>query len=88
MRNWSPRACGCPGVVATEFHQRQGLDLSAVPRMSADDVVTASLRGLELGEVVCAPGVERSDLLEAVFQADLAAFGAQAPQLAERYRPS
>ena len=78
----------CPGVVATEFHQRQGLDLSAVPRMSADDVVTASLRGLELGEVVCAPGVERSDLLEAVFQADLAAFGAQAPQLAERYRPS
>jgi short-subunit dehydrogenase len=78
----------CPGVVATEFHERQGLDLSAVPRMSADDVVTASLRGLELGEVVCAPGVERSDLLEAVFQADLAAFGAPAPQLAERYRAS
>jgi uncharacterized protein len=78
----------CPGVVATEFHERQGLDLSAVPRMSADDVVTASLRGLELGEVVCAPGVERSDLLQAVFQADLAAFGAQAPQLAERYRPT
>ena len=25
----------CPGVVATEFHERQGLDLSAVPRMSA-----------------------------------------------------
>jgi short-subunit dehydrogenase len=45
----------CPGVVATEFHERQGLDLSAVPRMSPDDVVTASLRGLELGEVVCAP---------------------------------
>jgi uncharacterized protein len=78
----------CPGVVATEFHERQGLDLSAVPRMSADDVVTASLRSLELGEVVCAPGVERSDLLDAVFQADLAAFGAQAPQLAERYQSS
>jgi uncharacterized protein len=78
----------CPGVVATEFHERQGLDLSAVPRMSADDVVTASLRGLELGEVVCAPGVDRSDLLEAVFRADLAAFGAQAPELAERYRAS
>ena len=78
----------CPGVVATEFHQRQGLDLSAVPRMSAEDVVTASLRGLELGEVVCAPGVERADLLEAVFQADLAAFGAQAPHLAQRYRAS
>jgi short-subunit dehydrogenase len=78
----------CPGVVATEFHERQGLDLSAVPRMSADDVVTASLRGLALGEVVCAPGVERSDLLDAVFSADLAAFAAQSPQLAARYRPA
>ncbi|HVZ50326.1 MAG TPA: SDR family NAD(P)-dependent oxidoreductase [Pseudolabrys sp.] len=76
----------CPGVVATEFHERQGLDLSAVPRMSPEDVVTASLRGLDLGEVVCAPGVERMDLLDAVFKADLAAFGAQSPQLAERYR--
>jgi uncharacterized protein len=35
----------CPGVVATEFHERQGLNLSAVPRMSAEDVVIASLRG-------------------------------------------
>jgi uncharacterized protein len=76
----------CPGVVATEFHERQGLDLSAVPRMSAEDVVTASLRGLELGEVVCAPGVEEHGLLEAVSRADLKAFGAQSPELAERYR--
>ena len=78
----------CPGVVATEFHERQGLDLSAVPRMSAQDVVTASLRGLELGEVVCAPGVQDASLLEAVSQADLAAFGTQSPELAERYRAS
>ena len=78
----------CPGVVATEFHERQGLDLSAVPRMSAEDVVTACLRGLELGEVVCAPGVEEHGLLEAVSRADLKAFGAQSPQLAERYRAS
>ena len=78
----------CPGVVATEFHTVQGLDLSAVPRMSADDVVTGSLRGLELGEVVCAPGVEDYTLLQRVFDADLAAFGAQSPQLAQRYRPS
>jgi short-subunit dehydrogenase len=76
----------CPGVVATEFHERQGMDLSAVPRMSAQDVVTASLRGLELGEVVCAPGVEDAGLLEAVSVADLAAFGAQGPELATRYR--
>lgn len=78
----------CPGVVATEFHERQGLDLSAVPRMSADDVVTASLRGLELGEVVCAPGVERADLLDALFRAELAAFTAQSPTLAGRYHLS
>lgn len=76
----------CPGVVATEFHERQGMDLSAVPRMSAADVVTASLRGLELGETVCAPGLEDAGLLDAVFQADLAAFGAQSPELATRYR--
>ncbi|MDT0300929.1 SDR family NAD(P)-dependent oxidoreductase [Streptomonospora wellingtoniae] len=76
----------CPGVVATEFHERQGLDLSAVPRMTAADVVTAGLRGLELGEVVCAPGVEDAGLLDAVFRADLAAFGGQSPELATRYR--
>ncbi|WP_197379290.1 SDR family NAD(P)-dependent oxidoreductase [Mycolicibacterium mengxianglii] len=76
----------CPGVVATEFHTVQGMDLSAVPRMSADDVVTASVRGLELGEVVCAPGVEDYSLLQAVFDADLKAFEGQSPQLATRYR--
>jgi short-subunit dehydrogenase len=78
----------CPGVVATEFHERQGLDLSAVPRMSAEDVVTASLAGLELGEVVCAPGVEDAGVLHAVFHADTVAFGAQSSQLASRYRSS
>jgi short-subunit dehydrogenase len=76
----------CPGVVATEFHERQGLDLSSVPRMSAADVVTAALRGLELGEVVCAPGVEDATLLDSVFDADLAAFRGQSPELATRYR--
>lgn len=76
----------CPGVVATEFHERQGIDMSVVPRMSAEDVVTASLRGLEVGEVVVAPGVEDASLLDAIFRADLAAFGAQSPQLATRYR--
>jgi short-subunit dehydrogenase len=76
----------CPGVVATEFHTRQGLDMSVVPRMSAEDVVTAGLRGLELGEVVTAPGVEDAGLLDAVFAADLAAFCGQSPRLASRYQ--
>jgi hypothetical protein len=60
--------------------------LGAVPRTTADDVVTACLRGLELGEVVCAPGIEDAGLLDAVFHADLAAFGAQSTELATRYR--
>ena len=77
-----------PGVVATEFHERQGLDLSAVRRMSADDVVTASLRGLELGEVICAPGVEQTDLLDSVFGASMAAWAGQSPVLATRYLDS
>ncbi|MFJ9042423.1 SDR family NAD(P)-dependent oxidoreductase [Streptomyces sp. NPDC102347] len=76
----------CPGVVATEFHERQGLDLGAVPRMTAEDVVTASLRGLDLGETVCAPGVEDTGLLDAAFRAGLAAFEGQSPELATRYR--
>lgn len=76
----------CPGVVATEFHTVQGMDLSAVPRMSAQDVVTAAMRGLELGEVVSAPGVADYTLLQNVFDADLAAFGGQSPNLADRYR--
>jgi short-subunit dehydrogenase len=75
----------CPGLVATEFHEVQGMDLSALPRMSAADVVTAALAGIELGEVVSAPGVEDYGLLEAVFGADLAAFHGQSPALASRY---
>ncbi len=76
----------CPGIVATEFHTVQGMDLSAVPRMSAEDVVSAALAGIELGEVVSAPGVEDYNLLEAVFSADLDAFHGQSPQLATGYQ--
>jgi uncharacterized protein len=76
----------CPGIVATEFHTVQGMDLSALPRMSPEDVVTAALAGIALGEVVSAPGVEDYSLLENVFSADLAAFGGQSPSLATRYR--
>ncbi len=61
------------------------MDLSAIPRMSPEDVVTAALTGIELGEVVSAPGVEDYSLLEAVFEANLAAFHGQSPQLATRY---
>ena len=56
--------------------------------MSPADVVTAALRGLELGEVVCAPGVQDATLLDTVFEADLAAFAGQSTELAARYRVS
>jgi short-subunit dehydrogenase len=69
----------CPGVVATEFHERQGLDLSAVPRMSADDVVTASLRGLQLGETVCTPGIENASLWTRSFKQTSPPSGRKAP---------
>lgn len=46
----------CPGVVRSEFHSRQGLDMSAVPRMEANDVVRASLHDLERGTVISIPG--------------------------------
>lgn len=76
----------CPGLVSTEFHSRQGMDLSALPRMSAEDVVSASLVGLGRGEVICAPGVEDTSLLVALQQASAAAFAGQSPGLASRYR--
>jgi uncharacterized protein len=47
----------CPGVVRTEFHSRQGMDVSAVPRMEPDMIVQASLLDLERGEVLCIPGL-------------------------------
>jgi short-subunit dehydrogenase len=76
----------CPGIVATEFHEVQGMDLSALPRMSPDDVVAAALAGMGLGETVIAPGVEDASLLDAASAANLAAFTGQSATLASRYR--
>ncbi|MFJ7146881.1 SDR family oxidoreductase [Streptomyces sp. NPDC100445] len=78
-------AAVCPGAVATEFHSAQGMDLSAVPRISAEDLVTDALRGLELGETVIAPSAEDDRLLHDVFTAHLTAFGGQSPALTTRY---
>ena len=49
-----------PGVIATPFHAVAGSDLARFPPervMSAEDLVAASLRGLELGEAVCIPSL-------------------------------
>jgi short-subunit dehydrogenase len=47
----------CPGVVRSEFHSRQGMDMSKVPRMEPGDVVEASLADLAAGVLVSIPGL-------------------------------
>lgn len=77
----------CPGVVKTEFHTRQGMDMSHMPRLEPEDVVIASLRGLALGEIVCQPSLEDVALLRRRDQADLAVLqGGMNPALADRYK--
>jgi hypothetical protein len=84
----------CPGLVKTEFHEVQSIDLSHVPRMSADDIVTATLAGLEAGEIVCIPTLEDRGLIEKLGEAQrglIAGASAQpadgaAPLLASRYQ--
>jgi uncharacterized protein len=77
-----------PGVVATEFHEVQGMDLSKVPRMSADHVARASLAGLRLGEVVSVPGLEDRAVLGKIDEAQQAVLtaNARATVPATRYR--
>jgi short-subunit dehydrogenase len=56
----------CPGVVQTEFHETVGIDPNRYPAaivMRPEDVVQASLAGLKLGEVICVPALEDTNLL-------------------------
>jgi uncharacterized protein len=76
----------CPGVVRTEFHSRQGMDMSEVPRMEPDDVVDASLADLADGVLVSVPGLDDPDVLtrlEAAAQ-ELVSF-ARTAELPARY---
>jgi short-subunit dehydrogenase len=78
----------CPGLVRTEFHEVAGRDPSKLPfgALEPEQVVAASLRGLELGEVVCAPGLADVELLAARDDAQTTLFRtAVAGSLAERY---
>jgi len=56
----------CPGVVRTEFHQRMGMDPGRLPAgivMAPEEVVEASLAGLQRGEVICVPTLDDPRLL-------------------------
>jgi uncharacterized protein len=76
----------CPGVVRTEFHSRQSMDMSAVPRMEPGLLARASLEDLERGVVVSIPGTEDDSALEAIADAAAGLVSAtRALELPERY---
>ena len=56
----------CPGLVRSEFHSRQGLDMSEVPRMEPHSLVQGSLADLERGVVVSIPGAGDEAMLGAL----------------------
>jgi len=77
----------CPGIVRTEFHTRQNMDLSDRPRLEPEQVVQASMVGLERGEVVCIPTLEEAERLDRHARAELDVLmgGMQITALAGRY---
>jgi short-subunit dehydrogenase len=76
----------CPGVVKTEFHTRQNMDMSSRPRLEPEEIVKASMIGLERGEVVCIPTLEETDRLQHhdTAEAEVLVAGMR-PTLAQRY---
>ncbi len=76
----------CPAVVKTEFHTRQGMDFSQMPRLEPEHIVQASMVGLANGELVCLPSLEDPDLLTHRDEAELAILAAgMRAELAGRY---
>ncbi len=78
----------CPGLVYTEFHNVAGVERMQLrsPPMQPEEVVSASLTGLRLGETVCAPGLEDTTLLDNLAESQRAVFtAAAASPLASRY---
>jgi uncharacterized protein len=76
----------CPGIVKTEFHTRQNMDMSGRPRLEPEEVVKASMIGLERGEVVCIPSLEETDRLQHHDKAEGEVLAAgMRPTLAQRY---
>ncbi|MFI9339000.1 SDR family NAD(P)-dependent oxidoreductase [Streptomyces althioticus] len=82
----------CPGLTATEFHLGAGdTPVSGERRvhddggMPAADVVTASLAGLEAGEVVCVPGLTDAEAVARLAGAELDLRAGSGRRLASRY---
>ncbi|MER7690376.1 SDR family NAD(P)-dependent oxidoreductase [Streptomyces sp. NPDC097610] len=75
----------CPGVVDTEWNSGAGRNIAWA--MSPEDVASASLAGLRLGETICVPGLEGQEAaLDALLAAETALVtGGNQPTLAARY---
>ncbi|MET3804598.1 short-subunit dehydrogenase [Nakamurella sp. UYEF19] len=59
----------CPGFVRTEFHQRAGINMSAVPSsayVDIDELVVTSLRDLRRNKILSVPGRLYSSMAVAV----------------------
>jgi len=80
----------CPGVVQTEFHEQVGIDPNRYPAgivMKPEDVAQASLTGLRLGEVICVPAMEDTNLLKQIQESERRFFElTRSGYVAERYR--
>jgi len=81
-RTSAPRCCGCP---RTGWNNGAGHNIPWA--MSPQDVASASLAGLRLGETICTPGLQDQaaalDDLQAAENALLT--GGNQPTLAARY---
>ena len=76
----------CPGVVRTEFHDHVGGRPEGVAVFEPADVVSASIAGLALGEVICIPQVSDLTALEGLGAAQRALWGqARSDKVAARY---
>lgn len=75
----------CPSIVATEWNG--GVSRGNPRAMLPEDVASASLAGLRLGETVCVPGLEDQDsALDALLAAEAGVMGGGfRPALATRY---
>jgi short-subunit dehydrogenase len=72
----------CPGLVHTEFHERAGLDLRAVPEgawLNAEAVVSAALADVRRGAVISTPSLRygvAAELVRLLPRAAVRAFSA------------
>lgn len=76
----------CPGIVRSEFHSRQGMDMSQVPRMEPEQVVAASLSDLARGVVVSIPALPDEAAIARFDEAAAALLAfTRSTELAQRY---